>query len=131
MDQDIVKWVRHLLLKPSFNPNGSYAVVLAQCLFAKKEREPKPILRRVTCWVPGTDEIDFDTLMRRIQFLNPTLKATEWKKFAIYEKEGGHLVCFGMPEEHVKDLQAVECTAFSGLRMLSFRIKRKADPQNV
>lgn len=130
IDQATVKWVRDLLLKQSFNPDGKYAVVLAQCLYAKKTREPRQVLRRVTCWVPGNEEIDFAVLMRRIQLLNPTLKATEWTKFGIYEKEGGRIVSFGIPEEHVKDLEAVECTAFGGLKMLSFRIKKKLDHQN-
>src|SRR6202012_1977514 len=98
IDQLTVKWVGNLLLTPSFNPTGEYAVVLAQCLFAKKTREPKPKLRRATVWVPGKT-VDFDVLMRRIQYLNPTLKSTEWKKFGIDEKEGGNLISFGLPEE--------------------------------
>lgn len=130
VDQPTVKWVRDLLLKESFNPEGELGVVLAECLFAKKAREPKPLLRRVTTWVQGNEEIDFVALMRRIQLLNPTLKAMEWKKFGVYEKEGGRIVSFGIPEEHVKDLEAVECTAFSGLRMMTFRIKKRSDPQD-
>lgn len=128
IDQTAVKWVRELMLKPTFNPDGIYAVVQAQSLFAKA-KIPKPILRRVTVWIPGENEgtVDFDALMRRIRLLNPTLKTAEWTKFGIYGKDGGSVIAFGIPEEHVKDLEDVECTAFGGLQMLSFRIKRRTE----
>lgn len=78
----------------------------------------------MTTWVLGKPE-DFVTLVKRIEKLNPPLKSTAWVKFNAEEKEGGQLTAFGMPQEQAKDMEALECSAFSGIRLLTFRIKKE------
>lgn len=52
--------------------------------------------------------------------LNLTLKTSEWVKFKSGEKEGGRFITFGMPEENLAPMEALECTAFSGTKILHF-----------
>lgn len=118
LDKMAADWLYEIVPKPSFCPGQKLCVVTALSL---KVRKPK--LLKVTVWVPGKAE-NFEVLTKRIGRLNPSLPTVGWKKFRTDVKEGGQLVTFGMPEEHLAPLEALECTAFSGTKMLFFRVKK-------
>ena len=82
-------------------------------------------LLKVTVWVPGKPE-DFEVLSKRIGRLNPTLQTSKWVKYRCEEKDGGQLIYFGMPEAHLIPMEALECTAFCGTKLLHFRVKKES-----
>lgn len=125
LDKRAADWLETTVQNPDFYPGLSLCVVQAKSLKPKK-----PKLLKVTVWVPGKQE-DFEMLTKRIGRLNPTLQTSGWIKFKSEEKENGQLISFGMPEDHLQSMEAIECTAFSGTKMLHFRVKKGNEDANV
>lgn len=124
LDNRAADWLRTTVSTPGFYPGQKLCVVTAKCL-----KPPKMKLLKVTVWVPGKPE-DFAVLTKRIERLNPTLQTSEWVKFKCEEKENGQLISFGMPEAQLIPMEALECTAFCGTKMLHFRVKKESGEAN-
>lgn len=124
LDKRAADWLTSTVQAPNFFPGQKLCVVRAESLKQKKTK-----LLKVTVWVPGEPE-SFEVLTKRIGRLNPTLQTSEWVKFNCEEKENGQLVSFGMPEAHLTPLEALECTAFCGTKLLHFRVKKESTETN-
>lgn len=117
IDKLAADWLTATVSTAEFFPGQRLCVVKAEDLKQKKAK-----LLKVTVWVPGKPE-DFEVLSKRIGRLNPTLQTSEWIKFRCEEKDNGQLISFGMPEAHLIPMEALECTAFCGTKLLHFRVK--------
>lgn len=117
LDKFTADWLKTTVAEPDFYPGHTLTAVTVSSL------RKKPELVKVTTWVPGTP-VDFADLTKRIGILNPSLKTEFWVQFKTELKQNGQLVTFGIPKERLNELEALECTAFCGMKTLEFRIKR-------
>lgn len=125
LDQRAAEWLETTVKRQDFYPGQKLTVVQTQSLKRKKPR-----LLKVTVWVPGQQE-KFEVLTKRIKLLNPTLLTSGWVKFKSEEKDNGQLITFGMPENHLQSMEALECTAFCGTKMIHFRVKKEDKDVNA